>query len=237
VNTDTKIQTKKQGALAWEFYARGGIPDDSFFWTAARDTVQKILKDAAGIKPAASLFLRLHYPFFNSAVQKVLKERHPERSNKEFEVPQWYAVEAYLIAEQYSLVHHDNCRLKNLNLIQDVAQDYFIIDLKWFLQLLTAISNAFEQMRGGVVTGKKITSRLQAWNNQYSQVDATPDRWMAGTDYLKKAKGQKASPLNSVRVSAAKENKKRVAIFHFWRPCWQEELKRLNSLLGSNPSA
>jgi hypothetical protein len=237
VNTDAKIKEKQTlSDLALDFYAKRGLPDDRFFWTAARSTVQKILKDAKGKQPPATLFLRLHYPFFDDKVQKVLMQRHPEPGQINSGFAPWYAVEAYLIAEQFGLVAYGNGSPKTFELLGDSAQFYSFCDLRWFSQLMVAVTGVFERMQ--MVSGlgaDPIALKLQEWNNHFSQSDESPCRWLDGSEFLERLKKYKKSPLNSVRVSAATENRKREDIFQSWLPCWQAELQRLNERLAPNP--
>ncbi len=151
------------------------------------DTVLKIFEDAKAPQPPATLFLRLHYPFFDDrGVQNVLMERHPDKCRIKSGVPSWYSVEAYLIAEQYAWAYYTDDGLNNLDMIEGAAQYCFIFDLPWFARLLVAITGAIE--KAAAVSPATVTLKLQRWNNQFSQADKTPGRWLAGTEELEKKK-------------------------------------------------
>ena len=227
MKTDENVEEKRiLHDLALEFYRNSGVPDNRYFWRVAMRTVKKILTDAKGVQPQASLFLRLHYPFFDEAVQKILCERHFEISS-DVRVPKWYAVEAYLIGEQYALA---NCNYnpddfgfyQNLNLIEGAAQEFFLLDLNWFARLLVAITDVFEKIK----KSDKYTHafRMQVWINQFAHTDETPKTW--GAKIVKNGR-------NSLRVSVFNENKSRKKIFQSWIACWESELHRLNHLLGN----
>jgi len=224
--------------LQLAFYANRGLPDDRFWWAASRRAVRRILKEAGLQKrPPATLFLRLHYPFFNDEVQSILMERHSDKCRITKDSP-WYAVDAYLLAEQYSLTAYGDDLMKNLNLIEGVAQFYFVHDLRWFSRLLVSVADVFELMRRGLdpetVT---VTLRLQEWNSRYSEVDKTPGRWLEGTEYLANAKPKDSGKSASSRgVTASKENKRRNAIFQTWLPCWRSDIERLDILLNASSS-
>jgi hypothetical protein len=241
LNSAEDIQEKKLiSDLQLEFYANQGLPDHRFWWAASRRIVRRVLKEATiKQRPKATLFLRLHYPFFEEKVQSILMERHPDNYPMVNDHP-WYAVDAYLIAEQYALTAFGEEPLNTLNLIEGAAQLYFVLDLLWFSRLLQSITNVFQTFQNSTVPDLSTwASKLQGWNNIYSKTDKTPPQWFKGTPFLESAQEHnrqspgKKNRMASVTVIAAKANKTRRVIFQRWLPYWQCNLQRLDVLLKS----
>ncbi len=238
LNSPAEIEEKRFiSDLQMEFNANRGRPDDRFWWAMSSRVIRRMLEeDALQKRPQSTLFLRLHYPFFNAEIQSVLMERHPENCSIIKDERPWHAVEAYLLAEQYGLTAYGDDLFQDVGLIEGAAQSYFVHDLRWFSRLLVSISDVFELMRHAL-DPEKVTMalRMQEWNNRYSNVDKTPDQWLTATEFLaadkqKKSHGKSAK---SRTVTASKENKRRKEIFQTWLPCWHLNLARLDGLLKS----
>src|SRR5258708_34259908 len=96
----------------------------------ARWEVKEIIK-APREKLRVNRFPQIHYPFFHETVQAVLMERHPENWQ---DIP-YYAVDAYLWAEQYGLAAYGSSPLRSSVALETQASFYFAYDLRWFARL------------------------------------------------------------------------------------------------------
>ncbi len=197
----------------------------------ARWEIQGML-EASNQRTRVSLFLPYHYPFFHKSVQRVLMERHPEKRQY---VPANYAVDGYLWAEQLAWVAYDDSPLRNPAMFEEHASFYFTHDLRWFSRLLTSITDAIEPMLKGIDSAGPRVVALQAWVNQFGEGREAPSAWLRDTVILKAAKKKAISNLsgenasNSIRVTAARINRDRRAIFARWLPSWQAELEYIEA--------
>ncbi len=190
--------------------------------------VQQML-EAPGERMQVSLFLPTHYPFFDEAVQSILMERHPEKWR---DMP-YYAVDAYIWAEQYGWIGYSDFPLKSPVSIEEHASFYFTYDLCWFSRLLTAIAKSIESILQVNPAEAPRATLLQGWLNTFSETSKRPSLWLEGTPLQENASKDNAEKRrNSIRVSAAKVNRRRRTIFAHWRGCWEAELRHLESLLN-----
>jgi len=222
-------------------YQNQGDPDVDarVWWAESRRAVRRILKEAGlQTRPKATLFLHLHYPFFDDMVQAILMERHPNNCPK---VEPWYSVNAYLLAEQYALtaLSDDPFGQIEFYLISGAAHFLFINDLKWFSHLLIAMTDAVAIFHNNTIPDLPFWSlKLQGWNNRFPEGTKRPERWLEGTEYLAACKEYNLkhpdkNRTSSITVSASRETGRRKKIFKIWLPCWQSNLQRLDTLLNA----
>jgi hypothetical protein len=92
-------------------------------------------------------------------------------------------------------------------------------------------------MLSGIDSAARRAVALQAWVNQFGEGREAPSAWLQDTAMPKAAKKKAINnlsgenPSNSIRVTAARINRKRRAVFARWLPSWQAELEYIEGLL------
>jgi hypothetical protein len=210
------------------------------FTAYLRDCVDGILSEwdqPLGKIKALGLFLEFNFPFVNLGVRKILKERHPnaESASKWLKENPQYPIDAYLVAEATAwIAFQEKYIISSLFPITEMAEIFFLHDLKWYCKLLIAVTEAIEkQMK--IDPKASMPKLLQDWCLKRDNLTKPPSKWLGDTpDGEAKSReinrSDKAStPLKErIRISAAQENERRREIFYDWQACWRAELRGLN---------
>jgi hypothetical protein len=205
------------------------------FYKLALQDVETTLAEAKSRKSnRTTLFLERHWPFFEKQVQVILLQRHPDNWGYSTENP-CYPIDAYLLAEQYVWTTYDTVIGTTLHPIDEIAEIFFLRDLRWFAQLLESVADVVEKTYDSPSSYQSHKQKLIFWQGNFKKHEKKPAKWFEGTsriEFISKQRDTIINPSGTYRSTASKYNAKNRRRFAVWVPSWKAEVTLLKGMIN-----